>query len=62
MEAVLDAAELASEKEAAMEAVLDAAERASKEDEAIDAYQLASEVEERDAGLVQWNRSPEWFK
>ena len=53
MEAVLDAAELASKKEAAREAVLDAAERATNQDEAmLDAAQLASE--EHDAQIVQW--------
>ena len=63
MEAVLDAAELASKKDAAMEAVLDAAERATNQDEAmLDAAQLASEEhdaaqlasEEHDAQIVQW--------
>ena len=53
MEAVLDAAERATKKDAAMEAVLDAAERATNQDEAMhDAAQLASE--EHDAQIVQW--------
>ena len=70
MEAVLDAAELASKKEAAMEAVLDAAELASKKEAAREAVLDAAEratnqdeamldaaqlaSEEHDAQIVQW--------
>ena len=70
MEAVLDAAELASKEEAAMEAMLDAAELASKNEAAVEAVLDAAEhaskedetmldaaqlaSEEHDAQIVQW--------